>query len=273
MAAILVATACTNGDGEQNPSPAPTPPVVVEPEPTPIPGGTTWWKPGPIKKFQIVHIKSFADLKKKFRKGVEVIELELDQLEEAGGQEVADWIHDQGAKLIAYTSSGYEEWRDDADKFPKNAIGGKICKSDSCITWWKGEKWGKPLVPEFFEFHATRAARALAAGADAIEFDNQDWYANKVGYTITKQQNIEAIKKLSDVAHAHDLAFFAKNAGGISKEISPYAQGVLIEECAEYSECSDYKAYLGKPIMMLEYSTSCKPFEGAACNKTGDYFE
>lgn len=272
---LFALTACNTGPVkppvEEPPVVVPTPALPV-PNPTPgIPGA--WWKPGTIKSFQIFHFDGLSEFKSKLKAGTQVVNLELDQIEEAGGKILTDYAHSKGVKVIAYTSSGYEKWRDDAGQFPSEAMGGKICKSDSCLTWWEGEKWAKPLYASFFAFHAKRADRAKAVGADAIEFDNMDWAWNKVGYTISKAQNLEAVLKLITLGHARGLAVFAKNTPDLAKELAPHADGVLIEECNDNDECRDYMPYTGKPILMLEYSTSCAAFAGSACNKQDGYFK
>jgi hypothetical protein len=254
-----------------------TPPTVGEPpvvSPAPPPTvESSWWKPGPVKKFQITHFDSLSDLKKQFKKGTEVITLELDQIEDAGGMAVAEWVHSQGAKLIAYTSAGYEDWREDAKQFPADAKGGKICKNSSCTRWWEGEQWGKPTTDSYFNFQESRAIRAKTAGADGIEYDNHDWSRNKTGFTMSDSENLNAVLHLAQIAHSHGLAFFAKNTPYLASELAPHVEGVYIESCAKYEECDKFLPYKGKLVAMREYSSDCKPFEGAACYEGSGYFK
>ncbi len=259
LLALLLITACSTTTT--------TPPVVVTPTPE---TGLKWWTPGPVAQFQIMHAeKGLSEVKKKLRAGTQVVTMEMDQLT----PEIVAHLHAKNIKVIAYTSSGYEDWRDDATHFPKEAVGGKICKSSSCLTWWKGEKWGKPLSKSFFDFHATRVARALLLKVDGIEFDNMDWAWNKVGYSITREQNLKAVLELTTLAHNSGLAMFAKNTPELAKDLAPHVEGVFVEECNDNEECDQYLPYQGKLVAMLEYSTSCSPFKGAACNKQNDYFE
>jgi len=252
---------------------------ISEPKPEEKPEETpgdvlpiSWQAPGLVKSFQIMHIGSLQKFKNGLR-NVNLVNLELDQIEKHGGKAITDHAHSKGVYSVCYTSSGYEEWRSDAREFPNSAKGGRICKNSSCTSWWKGENWGNPKTPGFYDFHEKRVLRSKAVGCKGIEFDNIDWAFNKVGYSITESENLEAIRKLSDLAHKHGLAYFAKNTPKLSTEIAKFADGVFIESCAKYSECHRYSPYAGKAAMMLEYSGSCKNESWAACNRTRDYFE
>ncbi len=51
------------------------------------------------------------------------------------------------------------------------------------------------------------------------------------------------------------MAILQKNDGEQSSELEPYFDGVLTEQCNQYSECGDFKPYLeaGKPVINAEY--------------------
>lgn len=269
LAALLMLVACNDGpDGPETPEPAPTPadppPVVV----TPAPNEATWWRPAPIKSFQIFHFDGLSQFKNKLGT-VDVVTLELEQVEEVPGKQVTDHAHLKGVKVICYTSEGYEDWRTDAAQYPRDAWGREM--ED-----WDGERWGDPRKPSLHAFLAKRMDRAVARGCDGIELDNMDQHSNveESGIKITKAENIAAQIKLAELAHSKGLAIMAKNAGDIARELAPHFDGVYIEQCNKYDECDEYQPYRGKPVAMLEYGlTSCAPFTGAVCNKQSGYFK
>jgi hypothetical protein len=268
LIALLALGACDVDPESPAPAPAPAPVETPAPLPTPVPNGTTWWKPGTIKSFQIFHFDGLAEFKSKL-KAVDVVTVELEQMSDVGGTAVADYAHSKGVKVVCYTSEGYEDWRDDAAQYPRDAWGDEMDD-------WEGERWGDPRRPSLHAFLGRRMDRCKAMGGDAVELDNMDQHSNsdESGIKITKAENVAAQKALAALAHSKGLAIMAKNAGDIAQDLAPHFDGVYIEQCNKYDECDDYKAYKGKPVAMLEYGlTSCAPFEGAVCNKQSGYFK
>lgn len=272
---ILLSTlcffSCHKGaeEPQENPIPEPTPaPSVPVPDPTPA-QPQSWWMPGPIKSFQIFHFDSLADFKKELKAGTQAVTLELDAIEERGGKSVVDHAHSQGAEVICYFSEGYEDWRSDQAKYPKDAMGKPMDD-------WDGERWGDPRKTSLHAFLGKRMDRCKALGADGLELDNMDQHGNQEesGIKISKAENIASQIILAKLAHSKGLAIFQKNAGDISKELVQHFDGAYVESCHRYDECDAFKAYKGKPVAMIEYGlTSCAPFEGAVCQKKLGYFK
>lgn len=279
LALCLLLPACkddptTPQDPQEQPSgppPAEEPTPGPTPAPVPTPGAPlAWWKPGPLKKgFQIFHFDGLKDFKSEL-KPVDAVTLELEQIEGAGGKAVTDYAHSLGVKVICYFSEGYEDWRDDADQYPRDAMG-------DAMDDWDGEAWGDPRKDSWLAFQTKRVVRSVGVGCDAVEADNMDQDANakEAGLNITKAQNIAAQKRFADVVHSHGLAIVAKNSPHMAEELAPHFDGVWVEECGRYKECDDYLPYKGKAVAMVEYGTftSCKPFEGAVCQKKSGYFK
>jgi hypothetical protein len=230
------------------------------------------WVPGPIGTFQIAHFESLGGLREELRP-VDVLTLELDQVEKAGGREVSDLVHAQGTRLVCYTSTGYEDWRADASSYPKAARGGPICQDEDCSRVWPGEAWGDITSPELLAFLTARTARAAAAGCDGIEFDNMDQAFNRTGLDIRVADNVAAAHALAQVAHDRGLAALAKNAGDIACALAASYDGVFIEECQKFGECDIYRPFAGKLVAMVEYDTACVSREWAVCQRKRDYFE
>jgi endo-alpha-1,4-polygalactosaminidase (GH114 family) len=267
--ALLTLAACEGGGGPKEvPTPAPVETPAPVPTTAPAPNGAAYWKPGPIKSFQIFHFDGLSDFKKNLKK-TDAVTIELSQMEEAGASLVVSHAHSLGVKVICYTSEGYEDWRDDAAQYPRDAWGKEM--ED-----WDGERWGDPRKPSLHAFLGKRMDRCKASGADGIELDNMDQHSNvsESGINITKAENVAAQIKLAQLAHSRGLAIMAKNAGDIAKDLAPHFDGVYIESCHKHDECDDYKTYKGKPIAMVEYGlTSCAPFDGAVCQKKSGYFK
>jgi len=256
-----------------------------EPAPIPTPGPveppvTSYWKPGPAKSFQILHYGDIKTLKKNLRK-VDIVTMELEEFwtNENGpqnGKEAVAYAHSLGAKVVCYTSVGWAVYQEDADQFPRDAMG-KVMED------WPDERWGDPRKPSLKAFLGKRMEACRSFGADAVELDNMDTESNKEenGIKITKQENIEAMIELAQMAHDRGLAIMQKNSGEMAKELEPFFDGIYIESCNHYryKECGMYMdAYggKGKPIIMLEYPknlSKCYSAPGVACQLKRGYFK
>lgn len=232
----------------------------------------THWVPGPIGSFQITHFESADDLLARLRP-VDVVTLELDQVEAAGGPDLTGRVRAQGPRVICYTSTGYEDWRGDASAYPEAARGGPICQDDGCDSVWPGENWGDITRAELIRFLGARTDRARAAGCDAIEYDNIDQAFNRTGLQISVSQNVDAAYQLSQLAHGRGLAAIAKNAGELACALANSFDGVFVEECQATGECDTYRPFAGKLVAMVEYDASCQSRDWAACRRQADYFE
>lgn len=283
MIAMTASISCQKGEDDPEPEPQPIPTPHVDPTPAPVqtPGKPgAWWKPGPIKSFQIMHFDGLADFKKKLKQ-VDVVTLELDQIEEAGGRILVDYAHSKGVKVIAYISEGHEKWRSDASQYPEEAKGGAIkCTplSGGCPLSgrWTGEAWGNPTKEAWFGFMAKRLDRIVAVGADGAEPDNMDQNSNDVGFSITMAQNVAAQKRLAGMAHDRNLAIFQKNALEMSKQLVDTFDGLYNESCHDNEECHLIAPYKNKLVAIKSYEGDCAKVPEvpqAVCSESSDYFE
>lgn len=229
------------------------------------------WTPGSVSSVQIFLFDNVADFEAHYQSGVEIVNLDLEEVEDY--PRVVEIAHDAGSRVVCYTSSGYEEWRNDADEYPEEALGGPICRNSSCTEVWPGERWGKISEPALHDFLARRMDRAAAVGCDGIELDNVDVAWNQVGFSITPEENLAALLELDRLANARGLAYFVKNTPDLADVLAPSAEGVFIEECHTYRECDAYQPYEGKAVVMIEYSASCTARDWAVCREAEDYFE
>jgi hypothetical protein len=230
------------------------------------------WTPTTITSFQIFHFEEQNELAEQLQ-AVDVVTLELEEIEAAGGKTVTDRAHAQGTRVVCYTSSGYEDWRTDASRYPEDAKGSNICKDDACTSTWPGETWGDIRRPSLLEFLGQRADRAAVVGCDGIEFDNMDPAFNRTGLDVTPEENVVAARALARLAHERGLGAMAKNAGELASALATSFDGVYVEECEQYGECEVYSAYRGKLVAMVEYAAVCRRRDWAACSERDDYFD
>lgn len=245
---------CNDDEPEEPEEPnEPTKPVEKEPVKPIEPGSdNAAWEPT-LEKFQILHVKGQRDLEGKLDEDTKIVVLELSQLTPS----MVQWLHTVRVRVIAYFSASFEKWRDDAKLYPEDAKGKKM-------SGWN-ELWGDLTKDSLKDFLTKRMDLAKSYGCDAIEIDNTDIAWNKVGFSVTPQENYEALVDLSDRAHARGLAIFLKNTGDIAEELSEHFDGVLNESCAKYNECHDFNSFIekGKPCFGIEYrSKDLKPRDG-----------
>ncbi|MGE3623424.1 MAG: endo alpha-1,4 polygalactosaminidase [Bdellovibrionales bacterium] len=159
-------------------------------------------------------------------------------------------IHAQGARAICYFSAGsYENWRPDAGSFPATIRG----KSNG----WAGENWLdirqlnilRPIM-------AARLDLCKQKGFDAAEPDNMDGYANKTGFPLTAQDQINYNILIAQLAHERGLSVGLKNDGAQVDALLPYFDWALNEQCFQFNECAYLSKFVaaGKAAFQVEYS-------------------
>jgi hypothetical protein len=158
-------------------------------------------------------------------------------------------LHAAGKHVICYVDVGtWESYRPDAKEFPKSVLG----KPNG----WPGERWLDIRRLSVLEpIMAARMRMCAHKGFDALEPDNIDGYTNDTGFPLTAGEQLTYDEWVADEAHKLGLAVFQKNDPGQARELEPYFDGVLDEQCNQYSECSSFKPYLaaGKPVLNAEY--------------------
>ena len=167
---------------------------------------------------------------------------------------VADF-HAIGQRMICYIDIGtWESWRPDASQFPDTVLGNG--------NGWPGERWLdvrqlgvlEPIMTARFEMCQQK-------GFDAVEPDNIDGYENNTGFPITAAEQLAYDTWIAQEVHSLGMAVFQKNDPDQAAPLEPYFDGVIDEQCNQYSECSSYQSYLsaGKPVLNAEYEASLYP--------------
>jgi hypothetical protein len=170
-------------------------------------------------------------------------------------------LHGQGKHVICYIDVGtYEPGRSDSIGFPSSVLG-------NGVEGWPGERWldiGNLAVLE--PIMTARFQICKEKGFDAVEPDNEDGYSNITGFPLTAAQQLAYDQWVANEVHGLGMAVFQKNDTEQTAELEPFHDGIIDEQCNEYSECATMRPYLsaGKPVLDAEYSSfSCAPDNAA----------
>jgi hypothetical protein len=164
-------------------------------------------------------------------------------------------LHALGIKVICYMDVGtYEPGRPDSNSFPSALKG-------AAVSGWPGELWldVRASGPSYAELQAIMLARfkaCQAKGFDAVEPDNLDSYENNPGFSTTAEDQLTYDEWVAETVHSLGMAVFQKNDLGQISTLVTYFDGILDEECSEYSECSALAPYVAanKPAWDAEYT-------------------
>ncbi len=166
--------------------------------------------------------------------------------------------------MICYIDAGTaEKFRPDYKEFPKSVLGRP--------NGWPGERWLDIRQLSVLEpIMTARFQMCKEKGFDAVEPDNIEGYANNTGFPLTAQEQLTYNEWVADEVHALGMAVLLKNDGEQAGELQPYFDGVITEQCNQYSECADFDPYLaaGKPVLDAEYKLPTSKF-CAADNAAG----
>lgn len=225
-----------------------TTPPVVPPTPAPNPTPTTGvYKPALNTSWQ-------WQLTTPVDQTVNVEMFDIDLFE--NDKSVVDSLHAKGKKVICYMSAGsFEDWRPDANSFPASVKGSS--------NGWPGEKWLdirqisvlQPIMEARFDLCKQK-------GFDGVEPDNIDGYTNKTGFPLTGADQLAYNKMLVKIAHDRGLSIGLKNDLDQVKELAPYFDWALNEQCFQYKECDALSEFvrLGKAVFVVEYELATSKF-------------
>ncbi len=179
---------------------------------------------------------------------------------------VAD-LHAAGMKVVCYISAGtYENFRPDADQFPKALLGRK--------NGWPGERWLdiRDLQQPDSVLHTimdNRLDMCQAKGFDMVELDNVDGYRSRTGFPLTAADQLFFNATLANDARSRGMSVLQKNDLGQIPKLLPYFDGALNEQCNQYKECTtqqngtfglDQYVAAGKPVFQAEYRLTTAQF-------------
>ncbi len=160
-------------------------------------------------------------------------------------------LKDSGKRVICYFSAGsFESWREDANDFPISTLGEDMKNWD--------EKWIDIRDERLKPIMLTRLDLAKQKGCDGVEIDNVNGYTNHTGFNLTYDDQIIYNKFLASNAHQRGLSIGLKNDLEQIKELEPFFDFSVNEECFEYMECDKLQPFIdaGKPVFNIEYDLS-----------------
>lgn len=167
-----------------------------------------------------------------------------------------DALHDEGRIVICYFSAGaWEEWRDDADRFPEAILGAD--------NGWPGERWVDIRVLDVLGPILTdRLDLAVAKGCDGVEPDNVDGYVNRSGFPLTADDQAEFNRWLAREAHRRRLSVGLKNDLDQVTDLVDWFDWALNEQCFQYDECNLLLPFVeaDKAVFGVEYRGSPSSF-------------
>nr|MBN1229552.1 endo alpha-1,4 polygalactosaminidase [Anaerolineae bacterium] len=159
-------------------------------------------------------------------------------------------LHADGRIVICYFSAGsHEDWRPDADSFPREVIGARLAG-------WPGERWlDIRQIDALAPLMEDRLDLAVAKGCDGVEPDNVDGYSNRSGFPLTAADQIVYNRWLAESAHARGLSIGLKNALDLASDLVDYFDWALNEQCFQYGECEALLPFIeaGKAVFGVEY--------------------
>jgi hypothetical protein len=164
-------------------------------------------------------------------------------------------LHARGIKVVCYMDAGtYEPGRPDSSAFPVGLEG-------SAVQGWPGERWldVRPAGPSYATLQSIMLARFTVCrdkGFDAVEPDNLDSYQNSPGFSTTAADQLAYDEWIAGAVHGLGLAVFQKNDLDQIPTLEPFFDGILDEECNQYSECAALAPYpaANKPAWNAEYT-------------------
>ncbi|MEU6355928.1 endo alpha-1,4 polygalactosaminidase [Streptomyces sp. NPDC047072] len=185
---------------------------------------------------------------------VDVPVYDIDGFDQPGS--VVDTLHKKDRKVICYLSTGaYEDWRPDADKFPKSVIG----RSNG----WEGESWLDIRRTDVLEpLMAARFDMCRKKGFDAVEPDNMDGYKNRTGFKLTAADQLRYNRLIAKLAHDRGMAVGLKNDLDQIPQLVKDFDFAVNEQCAQYDECGDNTPFIkaDKAVFHVEYELPTKRF-------------
>jgi hypothetical protein len=211
------------------------------------------WAPDPVTTWQ-------WQLQGEIDPSVDVQMYDVDGFETSSS--TVEELHDAGRSVVCYLSAGsWENWRPDADDFPESVKGAS--------NGWPGERWLdirrlRVLGP----IMQARLDICAAKGFDGVEFDNVDGYQNRSGFPLTGADQLRYDVYLANEAHRRGLTAVLKNDLGQVRDLLPYFDAALNEQCFQYDECNRLRPFVtaGKAVFTVEYKLELGEF----CPKAAD---
>ena len=159
-------------------------------------------------------------------------------------------LHASGRKALCYFEvGGWEDYRPDAGAYPAAVLGANI-------DGWPGERWVDiRRIDLLSPVLVKRMQNCAAKGFDGVDPDLMDGYTNATGFPLTYADQLTFNRWVADTAHGLGMAASLKGDPEQAKDLAPWFQATVNEQCLQYSECGLLAAFrtAGKPILNVEY--------------------
>ena len=209
-----------------------------------ITGCNAWWQPRTGAIWQI-NLSNVSEIKAPWP-NVTAFDADLFDVPKSTWQS----MHDSDIASICYFSAGsWENWRPDADQFPKSVLG-------KPLDGWPGERWLNISSSAVRDLMAQRLDLAKSKNCTAVDPDNVDVYDNGGGgFNLTTADSLSYVKFLAAEAHKRGMACSLKNALALIPHVLNDVDFAVNEQCVQYQECGTELAFTkaGKPVFGIEY--------------------
>ncbi len=258
LALTFLIGACAPQTDQPTPRPQPAPATDTQAPPTPKPNTATpppppsptatppaeIWVPSLEDSFSW-QLGGNEDINTSF--DVDIYDLDAFDIETS----LITRLHSQGKKVICYISVGsWEDWRPDAAEFPSEIIG-------KDYEGWEGEKWlDIRQIDLLAPIMRARMDMCAEKGFDGIEPDNIDLHWADTGFNITYEDQLAYNIWLSEEAHQRGLVIGLKNDEEQVKDLLPYFDFALTEDCFDGGWCEEFHPFIeaNKPVFAAEYT-------------------
>lgn len=187
----------------------------------------------------------YWQLQGKLDMGVGAAVYDVDGFETSAAEVAA--LHEAGRHVVCYIDVGtWENWRPDADKFPKSVLGNKDGR-------WAGERWLDIRATSILEpIMAARYDRCKKKGFDAVDPDNLDGYTNKTGFPLTYAEQLTYDTWVAKAAHDRGLTVDQKGDNGQVKDLVKYFDFAVVEQCYAQGWCHQFDLYTNEHRLVVD---------------------
>ena len=165
-------------------------------------------------------------------------------------QATIDQLKADGRVVICYFSAGsWENYRDDADLFPKSVLG-------KVLDGWPDERWlDVRRIDLLAPIMGARLDAAVRKGCDGVEPDNVDGYTNVSGFKLSYADQVAYNRWLAEQAHQRGLSVGLKNDLNQANDLVADFDWALNEQCFQYEECEKLLPFIqaNKAVFGVEY--------------------